>query len=192
MSLKEKVQALIEKAKVCNMTLNWLKSYLFGELYDFENLYGFDLFDMPFRFSQYERTILDNYTTKVIRTMNIKGNSDLLGVVMPCVEEVQTRGFYACEGMTECELGRLTSTHSSSFQGCTALKHFKIKPETTADIYLQNSNELTVESLQGIIDNYADMTGAETAPLLYIGEANISKLSEEYIQKLIDKGITYK
>ena len=42
MNLKEKVQILIEKAKVCNMTLNWLKSYLFKELYDFENLFDFE------------------------------------------------------------------------------------------------------------------------------------------------------
>lgn len=190
MNLKEKVQALIEKAKVCNMTLNWLKSYIFEQFYDFENLYCFDLFDLPFKFSQYERTILDNYTTMVARPMNINGNPDLLGVVMPCVEQVFAKGFYGCEGMTECELGRLTKTATSSFQDCTALKHFIIKPETTASIYLQYSNELTVESLQGIIDNYADMTG-QTAPTLIIG-SNINKLSEEYIIKAQQKNIELK
>lgn len=191
MNLKEKVQALIAKAKICNMTLNWLKSYLFVELYDFENLYGFDLFDLPFRFSQFERSILDNYTTTVTRTMNINSNPDLLSVTMPNVDKVQVRGFYNCEGMIECELGRLTSTVSTSFQGCTALKHFRNKPETTGSIYLQSSEDLTVESLEGIIDNYADMTG-QTAPTLQIGLTNINKLSEEYITKTKLKNIILK
>ena len=205
MNLKEKVQALIEKAKVCNMTLKWINSgyrnpdeedeeiFNASNIYDFVNLFKVDLCESNFIFSNYEKTIIDEYTTRFERSMWYyrTGNPFLEKVVMPNLEVIQNRSFYNCSAMTYCEVGQITSTGVSSFQDCTALETFKCKEGTTGDIYLQDSPNLTVESLEGIIDNYADMTG-QTAPILSIGETNIAKLSEEYIAKAQQKNIELK
>lgn len=206
MSLKEKVQALIEKAKVCNLTLKWINSgyrnqdeeieeiFNASNIYDFVNLFKVDLYESNFLFSNYEKTITDEYTTKFVQSMWELRNSDkpfLEKVVMPNLGEIQGRSFYKCPSMTYCEVGQITITGLAAFQECTALETFKCKEGTTGSIHLQYSNNLSVESLEGIIDSYADMTG-QTAPMLQIGEVNIAKLSEEYITKAQLKNIELK
>lgn len=180
-----------EKIELADMTLSWLKSYIFEELYSFVNWTGYDLANTHFRFSQYEKTIYDSYTTEVTRNMYIINNPDLLNVEMESVKIVNSRGFFNCGEMVQCKLGQITETNTTSFQGCTKLTIFTCKPGTTGSIYLQYSDKLGVKSLEGIIDSYADMTG-QTAPILYIGETNIAKLSEEYIKKAKQKNIILK
>lgn len=205
MSLKEKVQALIEKAKVCNMTLKWINSgyrnkdevvdelFNASNIYDFVNLFKIDLNESNFIFSNYEKTITDEYTSTFSRYTwsNRNGDPFLEKVVMPNLRIIYTRSFYNCTSMTYCEVGQITSMFITAFQDCTALETFKCKDGTTGNIYLHYSNKLSVESLEGIIDSYADMTG-QTAPTLQIGEVNIAKLSEEYIAKAQLKNIELK
>ena len=202
MSLKEKVQALIEKAKVCNMAMKWINSgyrnpdeedeeiFNASNIYDFVNLFKVDLWYSNFLFSNYEKTIIDEYTTCFGRSFwaNTMGDPFLEKVVMPNLRDIQNRSFYECSSMAYCEVGQIASTITTSFQGCTALETFKCKEGTTGNIYLQYSNNLSVESLEGIIDSYADMTGRDS-PILYIGSINIAKLSEEYIAKAENKNI---
>lgn len=204
MSLKEKVKALIEKAKVCNMTLKWINSgyrnqdeeldeiFNASNVYDFVNLFKVDLHDSNFRFSNYEKTIIDEYTTRFTRTMwsSRSGDPFLEKVVMPNLMYIDSRAFYNCSAITYCEVGKIESIAVNAFQDCTSLETFKCKAGTTGSIYLQFSENLSVESLEGIIDNYADMTG-QTAPTLQIG-SNINKLSEEYITKAQLKNIILK
>lgn len=196
----------MSNAEIVDMTLKWINSgyrnpdeeneeiFNASNIYDFVNLFKVDLSDSNFIFSNYEKTIIDEYTTMFKRFMwnNTYGDPFLEKVVMPNLRDIKGLSFYNCSAMTYCELGQITSTSANSFQGCTALETFKCKAGTTGSIYLQYSDNLSVESLEGIIDNYADMTGAETAPLLYIGETNISKLSEEYITKAQLKNIELK
>lgn len=180
-----------EKIELADMTLSWLKSYIFEELYSFVNLTGYDLANTHFRFSRYEKTIYDLYTTEVTRDMNINGNPDLINVEMYSVKVVNAGGFSKCNELIQCRLGQITETNTRSFQGCTMLSRFTCKAGTTGSIYLQDCDKLSVQTLQGIIDSYADMTG-QTAPTLYIGETNIAKLSEEYIEKAKQKNIILK
>lgn len=205
MSLKEKIQALIEKAKACNIALKWINSgyrnedeendeiFYASNIYDFVNLFKVDLHDSNFRFSNYEKIIIDEYTAHFTKAMwsTRNGNPFLEKVVMPNLRVIDSRVFYACSAMTYCEVGQITSTGSNAFQDCTALETFKCKAGTTGNLNLQYSDNLSVESLEGIIDNYADMTG-QTAPMLQIGLANINKLSEEYITKAQQKNIELK
>ena len=180
------------KIETSDMFYKWLNAGIETEdTYDFVNVFGVDLYNSNFKFSNFERTIFDSYTTKVTRELYIYDNPYLLSVTMPNVSDVQARGFYHGTAMTYCEVGKIESTTTTSFQGCTALETFKCKEGTTGDIYLQYSPNLTVDSLEGIIDSYADMTG-QTAPILSIGETNIAKLSEEYIAKAKQKNIMLK
>lgn len=205
MSLKEKVKALIEKAKGYNTTLKWINSgyrnldeedeqiFNASNIYDFVNLFKVDLYESNFRFSNYEKTITDEYTIHFIRAMwknRSTGDPFLEKVVMPNLRIIDAHSFYNCTSMTYCEVGQITSMITTAFLDCTALETFKCKDGTTGNIYLQYSPNLTVESLEGIIDNYADMTG-QTAPTLQIG-SNINKLSEEYITKAQQKNIMLK
>ena len=174
------------------MVYKWLTAGVeTQDTYDFVNVFGVDLYNTMFVFTLYEKTITDEYTTNVNNSLNASQNVSLERVTMPNVSIVQVRSFYYNPVMTYCELGQITDTRLNSFQGCTALETFKCKAGTTGNIYLQDSPNLTVESLQGIIDNYADMTG-QTAPILSIGETNIAKLSEEYIEKAKQKNIMLK
>lgn len=191
MNLKEKVKALIEKAKICNMTLKWLIAGKYTkDLYDFVNVFKEDLYQTNFSFSTYERTITDEYTSNVNRTLYITNNDFLTKVIMPNVNTVDTYGFRNCSAMTYCELGQIISTLTNAFQGCEALETFKIKPESTGNIYLQYSPNLTVETLENIVENLADMTGQDM-PTLSIGSGNLAKLSDEYIAMLNQKNWNY-
>ena len=195
----------MSNAEIVDMTLKWISSgyrnpdeedeeiFNASNIYDFVNLLKVDLFESNFTFSNYEKTIIDEYTTYFDRSMwsNKNGNPFLEKVVMPNLRNIEGRSFDNCSAMTYCELGQITSTTTTSFQDCTALETFKCKEGTTGNIYLQYSPNLSVESLEGIIDNYADMTG-QTAPTLYITETNIAKLSEEYIEKAKQKNIILK
>lgn len=58
------------------------------------------------------------------------------------------------------------------------------------DLYVQELT-LTQESLHDIAEKYADMTGAEIAPVLRLGTANINKMDEEHIAMLENKNINY-
>jgi hypothetical protein len=57
-------------------------------------------------------------------------------------------------------------------------------------IYLYNSNNLSVESLHGMIENLADLTG-KTAKKFQVGETNLAKIDEEHIAMLQAKNWTY-
>ena len=108
MSLKEKVQALIEKAKVCNMAMKWINSgyrnpdeedeeiFNASNIYDFVNLFKVDLWYSNFLFSNYEKTIIDEYTTCFGRSFwaNTMGDPFLEKVVMPNLRDIQNRSFY--------------------------------------------------------------------------------------------------
>ena len=180
------------KIETSDMFYKWLTAGMFTEdTYDFVNVFGVDLYYTKFVFTLYEKTITDEYTTNVNNSLNVSQNVSLERVTMPNVSEVQMRGFYGNTAMTYCELGQITSMKTNSFLDCTALETFKCKAGTTGNIYLKYSPNLSVESLEGIIDSYADMTG-QTAPILSIGETNIAKLSEEYIAKAKQKNIMLK
>lgn len=82
------------------------------------------------------------------------------------------------------------SLSTNTFSSCTALKNITIGEGWAVNIYLHYSNELTVESLHGMIENLADLTG-QTAKIFQVGATNIAKIDEAHIQMLNDKNWTY-
>lgn len=97
-------------------------------------------------------------------------------------------------GCTSLETVSITTAKSNlstyTFQNCTALKNITIGEGWAVNIYLHYSNELTVESLHGMIENLADLTG-QTAKIFQVGATNIAKIDEAHIQMLNDKNWTY-
>ena len=79
---------------------------------------------------------------------------------------------------------------TNSFQNCTALTNLTIGEGWAASIYLTYSNNLTVESLHGMIENFADLTGS-TAKTFSVGATNLAKIDEEHIAMLQAKNWNY-
>lgn len=97
-------------------------------------------------------------------------------------------------GCTKLETVSLTTAKSnlttSTFQNCTALKNITIGEGWNVNIYLHYSNELTVESLHGMIENLADLTG-KTAKTFQIGATNLAKIDEAHLTMLQNKNWNY-
>lgn len=99
--------------------------------------------------------------------------------------------FYSCSKLETLSLTTAKSNLSSNtFQGCTALKNLTIGEGWNVNIYLHYSNNLTVESLHGMIENLADLTG-KTSKKFQIGATNLAKIDEAHIQMLNDKNWNY-
>ena len=86
----------------------------------------------------------------------------------------------------------ITSTDitTSAFEGSTAIKSVTIGEGWAVSIYLNYSNNLTVESLHGMIENLADLTGL-TAKNFKVGETNLAKIDEDHIAMLNAKNWNY-
>ena len=94
---------------------------------------------------------------------------------------------------TSLETVSITTAKSNlstdTFQGCTALKNITIGEGWAVNIYLHYSNNLTVESLHGMIENLADLTGL-TAKTFQVG-ANIAKIDQTHLDMLVAKNWNY-
>ena len=99
--------------------------------------------------------------------------------------------FYNCTKLETVSITTAKSNFSSNtFQNCTALKNITIGEGWAVNIYLHYSNSLTVESLHGMIENLADMTG-QTAKTFQIGATNLAKIDEAHIEMLKAKNWNY-
>ena len=104
-------------------------------------------------------------------------------------------GFYSMfRNCPQLETVSITKAKSNfqvdSFQGCTALKNITIGEGWNVNIYLHYSENLTTESLHGMIENLADLTG-QTAKTFQIGATNIAKIDEEHLTMLQNKNWNY-
>lgn len=101
---------------------------------------------------------------------------------------------YMFSSCTILETVSLTTAKSdlatNTFQGCTALQNITIGEGWAVNIYLHYSNNLTVESLHGMIENLADLTG-KTAKTFQIGATNLAKLDDEHRAMLAAKNWAY-
>ena len=99
--------------------------------------------------------------------------------------------FYTCSRLETVSLTTVNwDMETSSFYYCTALKNLTIGEGWAFSIYLHYSNNLTVESLHGMIENLADLTG-KTAKTFQIGTANLAKIDEEHLTMLQNKNWNY-
>lgn len=101
--------------------------------------------------------------------------------------------FYDCKALETVSLTaapKLGSNKVLETKGCTSLKNISVGQGWKHYLYLHYSNELTVESLHGIIENLADLTG-QTAKTFSVGATNIAKIDEEHITMLNNKNWNY-
>lgn len=111
-------------------------------------------------------------------------------VYLPKCTELGRWTFRNDHALKTITLGVVTDFGTSAFAGCTSIENFTIGVGTTAsNLFLSYSDVLTVESMQGIIDNYADLSASGGATITF-GTTNLAKLSEEYKQKAVAKGLT--
>lgn len=102
-----------------------------------------------------------------------------------------SRFMYGCRNLETVTITTAKGNLSTdSFQGCTALKNITIGEGWAVNIYLHYSNELTVESLHGMIENLADLTG-KTAKTFQIGATNLAKIDEAHLAMLDAKNWEY-
>lgn len=102
-----------------------------------------------------------------------------------------TRTFYGCKSLETISITTAQKNLATdTFQACTALKNLTIGEGWAVNIYLHYSNNLTVESLHGMIENLADLTG-QTAKTFQIGETNLAKIDDEHMQMLTAKNWAY-
>ena len=99
--------------------------------------------------------------------------------------------FSNCSKLENLSLGTPKGNFETyTFQGCTALTNLTIGEGWAVNIYLTYSNNLSVESLHGMIENLADLTGT-TAKTFSVGATNLAKIDEEHIAMLQAKNWTY-
>jgi hypothetical protein len=102
-----------------------------------------------------------------------------------------TSTFEGCVSLKNLELTiPLTQLRTDTFKNCTALENLTIGEGWAVNIYLHYSNNLTVESLHGMIENLADLTG-QTAKTFQIGATNLAKIDDEHINMLKAKNWNY-
>lgn len=76
------------------------------------------------------------------------------------------------------------------FPNSTRLKNITIPQGWKNSLYLHYSSVITVESLHGMIENLADLTG-QTAKTFQIGATNLAKIDEAHINMLKAKNWNY-
>lgn len=139
----------------------------------------------------HEKSFKSNTLTKIDTNVMFADCTKLETVYLPACVSLSANCFRLCESLTTVTLGAINFIHSTSFNGCSAIKDFKIGTGATAPtLNLMNAIELTQESVQGIIDNYADMTSTGGATLRFADEV-YNSISEEYKQKAAAKGLTF-
>ena len=99
--------------------------------------------------------------------------------------------FKSCSVLKSVTLTTAKSDLSANtFQGCTALTDLTIGEDWAVSIYLTYSTALTQESLHGMIENLADLTGS-TTKTFQVGETNLAKIDEEHLAMLTAKNWSY-
>ena len=84
----------------------------------------------------------------------------------------------------------IKSSIALEFASSTKLKNITIPQDWKNSLYLHYSSVITVESLHGMIENLADLTG-QTAKTFQVGATNLAKIDEDHIAMLEAKNWNY-
>lgn len=208
MSLKEKVQALINIASKGKMFVKWS----LGEPYDLvikpEYTFGFNdsnFFD-NFIPSGFEKTV-DDPTGFCVTASNVSlalsswNNKDMAYTKNPVLTSVNLPAFiipnnsrakYMFAGQTALKYVKLGGSKYSlawTFEGSTALEVVEFETEINQNISLYWSENLTQECLISLIEN---LSTNNTLKTFWVGDVNAAKIPEEYKQMLKNKKWTLK
>lgn len=149
-----------------------------------------DTFNSIFYPNGNEKTFKCNTLTKITVTGMFLDCVTLETVYIPAVTRLAKWTFKNCSNLRSATVGTLTRVDTAPFLNCTSLEDLIIGTGTTASAFsLSTCDSLTQESLHGIIDNYADMTDLGGATIT-VGELNLAKITEEYKEKAVNKGLT--
>ena len=136
-----------------------------------------------------EKTFKCNTLTEISVANMFVGCVTLETVYIPACTALTRWTFKDCSNLKSITLGTLTSI-VVPFVNCTSLKDLIIGEGTTASAFsLSTCDSLTQESLHGLIDNYADMTDLGGATIT-VGAINLAKITDEYKEKDVNKGLT--
>lgn len=137
-----------------------------------------------------EKTFHCNTLTEISVTSMFSGCVTLETVYVPALTYLARWIFKDCLNLRSVTVGALTRVDVAPFSNCTSLEDLIIGTGTTAPSFsLSTCDSLTQESLHGIIDNYADMTDLGGATIT-VGATNLAKITDEYKEKAVNKGLT--
>lgn len=137
-----------------------------------------------------EKTFKCNTLTEITVTSMFSDCVTLETVYIPAVTRLGRWIFKDCSNLRSATVGTLTRVDVAPFANCTSLENLIIGTGTTASAFsLSTCDSLTQESLHGLIDNYADMTDLGGATIT-VGEINLAKITDEYKEKAVNKGLT--
>lgn len=128
------------------------------------------------------------------------GNSCFMGcrnlrgtiTINEAVTSLPNSVFSHCMLLEEVIFRGITAMTNSTFQYCANISKITIPKGWNTSLYISSSTLYSQEVLHNIIENLADMTGAETAPTLQMGTTNINKIDDEHKGMLTAKGWIYK
>lgn len=101
-----------------------------------------------------------------------------------------TATFFSCGAKNISITTAKKDLTTDTFQNCSSLVNLTIGEGWAVSIYLNYSNNLTVESLHGMIENLADLTG-KTAKNFNVGATNLAKIDEDHMAMLNAKNWNY-
>ncbi|MBQ6707586.1 MAG: leucine-rich repeat domain-containing protein [Clostridia bacterium] len=130
-------------------------------------------------------TDISGVNVTAIGNAAFSGCKNLKTVYLPKVQYAPWYSFYNCNSLETLTLGTLTTTHNQAFQSCNKLKNITIGEGTNSTLDLHWSTELTKESIYGMIENVADMTG-KTAPKMIVHD-NCVAIDEEHLSMINSK-----
>lgn len=133
--------------------------------------------------SNFKYFAYDCKSLKEVQSMNIGAATDIDSFFHEC-SNLETLYFTA----DECT--RLSTNKVFQLTNCKALKNITIPKNFKSSIYVQYSSVITTESLHGMIENLADLTG-QTAKTFQVGATNLAKIDEEHIAMLQAKNWNY-
>lgn len=117
-------------------------------------------------------------------------NSALRSITLPeSVTSIGAYTFWNCTGMVSAFLPAGLTSIGNAFSNCSVLISVSAPVGFNLSLAISASNNLSVSSMENMIDNGADMTGLTTITWTF-GPTNLAKLSADYVLKATNKNIT--
>lgn len=83
------------------------------------------------------------------------------------------------------------SNSADMFNNCTGVTRFEVPEGWNQSLYLNTLTNLEQDYWHRMIEHFADMTGAETAPIFRVGSTILKKIDDEHKAMLENKGWDY-
>ena len=138
---------------------------------------GIEVINLP---ESLEYVGFNSFTMSNLKTLVVNSSAALL-----------TESFSYCYSLTDITFNKAScSMYTDAFYECYPITNITIAEGWTESIYFNWSKQITQESLHGMIENLADLTGLDAKEFM-VGATNIAKIDDEHITMLEVKNWNY-